>query len=158
VISILGLNELQHALIECLSLEQKRRVSIGVELCAKPSLLLFLDEPTSGLDSQGAFNIVNLLRKLADGGQAILCTIHQASPQQFEVVDRIRAVKRGGRTYYFGEIGKDASTVLGYLERYGLSAEGEKTIGDILMDAGQGRAGKQDWGDIWANSPEAEVV
>lgn len=36
-------------------------------------LLLFLDEPTSGLDSAGAASIIRLLRKLANGGQAILC-------------------------------------------------------------------------------------
>lgn len=47
VIDILGMGELQNAVIESLSLEQKKRTTIGVELCAKPSLLLFLDEPTS---------------------------------------------------------------------------------------------------------------
>ena len=86
VVEILGMGELQNALIASLSLEQKKRTTIGVELCAKPSLLLFLDEPTSGLDSQGAMSIVRLLRKLADNGQAIICTIHQASQEQFEQV------------------------------------------------------------------------
>lgn len=47
VLDILGMGELQNALIGPLSLEQKKRTTIGVELCAKPSLLLFLDEPTS---------------------------------------------------------------------------------------------------------------
>lgn len=47
VLDILGMEELQHAIIGSLSLEQKKRTTIGVELCAKPSLLLFLDEPTS---------------------------------------------------------------------------------------------------------------
>ena len=41
----------------------------------QPQLLLFLDEPTSGLDSQSAWAIVSFLRSLADGGQAILCTL-----------------------------------------------------------------------------------
>ena len=35
-----------------LSVEQRKRTSIGIELVAKPALLLFLDEPTSGLDSR----------------------------------------------------------------------------------------------------------
>lgn len=52
-----------------LAVEQRKRVTIGVELAAKPELLLFLDEPTSGLDSQSAFNIVRFLRKLAAAGQ-----------------------------------------------------------------------------------------
>lgn len=33
---------------EGLNVEQRKRLTIGVELAAKPDLLLFLDEPTSG--------------------------------------------------------------------------------------------------------------
>jgi ATP-binding cassette subfamily G (WHITE) protein 2 (SNQ2) len=47
VLGLLGLREFSDALIGSLSLEMKRRTSIGVELCAKPTLLMFLDEPTS---------------------------------------------------------------------------------------------------------------
>lgn len=54
-----------------LSIEQRKRVTLGVELVAKPTLL-FLDEPTSGLDGQSAYNIVRFLRRLVEGGQAIL--------------------------------------------------------------------------------------
>jgi ABC-type multidrug transport system ATPase subunit len=54
-----------------LSIEQRKRVTLGVELVAKPTLL-FLDEPTSGLDGQSAYNIVRFLRRLVDGGQAVL--------------------------------------------------------------------------------------
>lgn len=31
-----------------LNVEQRKRLTIGVEIAAKPDLLLFLDEPTSG--------------------------------------------------------------------------------------------------------------
>lgn len=41
---------------------------------------------SQGLDSQGALSIVRLLRRLADSGQAIICTIHQASQEQFNIV------------------------------------------------------------------------
>ena len=54
-----------------LSIEQRKRVTLGVELVAKPTLL-FLDEPTSGLDGQSAYNIVRFMRRLVDGGQAVL--------------------------------------------------------------------------------------
>ena len=47
VLDTLDLTELQDAVISSLPLEQKRRTTIGVELCARPNLLLFLDEPTS---------------------------------------------------------------------------------------------------------------
>ena len=60
-----------------LGVEQRKRLTIGVELAAKPELLLFLDEPTSGLDSQSAFNIIRFLKKLSHAGQAIICTIQQ---------------------------------------------------------------------------------
>jgi len=73
-------------MIRSLPLEQKKRTTIGVELCAKGTDLLFLDEPTSGLDGQGALNIINLLKRLSEAGQAIICTIHQATQEQFTLV------------------------------------------------------------------------
>src|SRR5690606_15297663 len=107
-----------------------------------------------------------LLRRLADKGQAVLCTIHQASPQALEQFDRILAVQPGGRTYYFGEIGRGGERVLEYFEDYGLVIDEGKALGDLLMDAGSGRAvvrrdgadTAEDWGDVWAASSEAETV
>lgn len=61
---------------EGLNVEQKKRVTIDIELAARPELLLFLNEPTSGFDSNTAWLICILLRKLTDNGQAIICTIH----------------------------------------------------------------------------------
>jgi ATP-binding cassette subfamily G (WHITE) protein 2 (SNQ2) len=102
-----------------LNQEQRKRLTIGVELASKPELLMFLDEPTSGLDSGAAFNIVRFLRKLADAGQAILCTIHQPSAVLFEHFDQLLLLKSGGRTVYFGELGHDSRNLLEYLERNG---------------------------------------
>ena len=53
-----------------LNVEQRKRLTIGVELAARPKLLLFLDEPTSGLDSQTSWSICNLMEKLTNNGQA----------------------------------------------------------------------------------------
>ena len=75
--------------MEGLNVEQRKRLTIGVELVAKPKLLLFLDEPTSGLDSQTAWSICTLMRKLAQNGQAILCTIHQPSAILFQQFDSL---------------------------------------------------------------------
>ncbi len=81
IIELLELQDIADAIIGYpqfgLGVGDRKRVTIGVELAAKPSMLLFLDEPTSGLDGQSAFTICRLLRKLADNGQTILCTIHQ---------------------------------------------------------------------------------
>lgn len=56
VIELLGMREYADAVVgvpgEGLNVEQRKRLTIGVELAAKPPLLLFVDEPTSGLDSQ----------------------------------------------------------------------------------------------------------
>jgi ABC-type multidrug transport system ATPase subunit len=85
-----------------LSIEQRKRVTLGVELVAKPTLL-FLDEPTSGLDGQSAFNIVRFMRRLVDGGQAVLCTIHQPSAVLFDAFDSLLLLAKGGHMAYFGE-------------------------------------------------------
>lgn len=98
IIELLELQPLADALVLSLGVEARKRLTIGVELASKPELLLFLDEPTSGLDGQSAWNIVRFLRKLADHGQAILCTIHQPSSLLFESFDRLLLLQRGGET------------------------------------------------------------
>jgi ATP-binding cassette subfamily G (WHITE) protein 2 (PDR) len=56
VIKMLNMTDFAEAVVgvpgEGLNVEQRKLLTIGVELAAKPKLLLFLDEPTSGLDSQ----------------------------------------------------------------------------------------------------------
>lgn len=82
---------------EGLNVEQRKRLTIGVEMAAKPELLLFLDEPTSGLDSQTSWSILDLLEKLTKNGQAILCTIHQPSAMLFSRFDRLLFLAKGGQ-------------------------------------------------------------
>lgn len=81
VIKLLDMSEYADAVVgvpgEGLNVEQRKRLTIGVELAARPQLLLFLDEPTSGLDSQTSWAILDLLDKLKKNGQAILCTIRK---------------------------------------------------------------------------------
>ena len=73
VIKLLDMQDYADAVIGVpgtgLNVEQRKRTTIGVELAAKPQLLLFLDEPTSGLDSQTSFSIIRLLEKLEKAGQ-----------------------------------------------------------------------------------------
>jgi ABC-type multidrug transport system ATPase subunit len=116
-----------------LAVEQRKRVTIGVELAAKPELLLFLDEPTSGLDSQSAFNIVRFLKKLAGAGQAILCTIHQPNAALFENFDRLLLLQRGGQTVYFGDIGKDACVLIDYLRRHGADCPPDANPAEYML-------------------------
>jgi ABC-type multidrug transport system ATPase subunit len=102
-----------------LNQEQRKRLTIAVELASKPELLLFLDEPTSGLDSLAAFNIVRFLRRLADAGQAVLCTIHQPSAVLFENFDELLLLQSGGKVVYNGPLGNDSKTLIDFFERNG---------------------------------------
>ncbi|KAF5860488.1 hypothetical protein ETB97_001438 [Aspergillus alliaceus] len=162
VIETLDLIDLQNALIGSLDIEKKKRVTIGVELCAKPELLLFLDEPTSGLDSQGASSIIGLLGRLADQGLAILCTIHQANQQQFEVFDRVLALSPGGSTYYFGEVGESGRSIFEYFSKNGYQPENVTNAADFLIEVVVGgmknTVHQVDWADVWNRSIEASMV
>jgi len=145
-----------------LNVEQRKRLSIGVELVARPALLLFLDEPTSGLDSQTSWNILQLLRKLAAHGQAILCTIHQPSAILFEQFDRLLFLARGGKTVYYGQVGQQSRILIDYFERNGATSykEGENPAEWMLeaIGAAPGTKSDVDWHQQWLNSPERVVV
>lgn len=137
-----------------LNVEQRKRVTIGVELVAKPSILIFLDEPTSGLDGQSAFNTIRFLRKLADHGQAILVTIHQPSAQLFYQFDTLLLLARGGRTVYFGDIGPKAQTLKAYFGRHGAPCPMQSNPADHVIDVVSGRLSSTDWHQVWQRSPE----
>ncbi|KAK1371054.1 Half-size ABCG transporter [Heracleum sosnowskyi] len=79
---------------------ERRRVSIGIDIIHKPSLL-FLDEPTSGLDSTSAFSVVEKVKDIARSGSIVLMTIHQPSFRIQMLLDRITVLARG-RLIYMG--------------------------------------------------------
>ncbi|KAK8846877.1 hypothetical protein IAR55_005967 [Kwoniella newhampshirensis] len=145
-----------------LNVEQRKRLTIGVELVAKPALLLFLDEPTSGLDSQTSWNILQLLRKLTEHGQAILCTIHQPSAMLFEQFDRLLFLARGGKTVYYGEVGKNSRILIEYFEKNGAPKcpPGENPAEWMLtaIGAAPGSHTNVDWHQAWLKSPERAEV
>jgi ATP-binding cassette subfamily G (WHITE) protein 2 (PDR) len=145
-----------------LNVEQRKLLTIGVELAAKPALLLFLDEPTSGLDSQSSWAIVCFLRKLANSGQAVLSTIHQPSSILFQEFDNLLFLAKGGRTVYFGPIGRNSETLLHYFEKHGARQcdEQENPAEYILETVTQGSSGKSghDWPLIWKSSEEMKKM
>lgn len=164
VLDLLELKHLQDCIINTLDVEQKKRLTIGVELCAKPKLLLFLDEPTSGLDSQSAFNIVRFLRRLASAGQAIICTIHQPSSELFLEFDRVLALNPGGKTFYFGEVGKNGRTMVDYFEARGAKCDPSANPAEFLLEVGTGKGSgsvdgnRVDWPAVWSDSQEAKAT
>lgn len=98
-----------------LSLEQRKRLTIAVELVANPSIL-FLDEPTSGLDARSALLVMRGVRTIANSGRTVICTIHQPSVQIFELFDSLLLLQRGGHVAYFGELGDNSEKLLSYFD------------------------------------------
>ncbi|EGO01341.1 hypothetical protein SERLA73DRAFT_159769 [Serpula lacrymans var. lacrymans S7.3] len=172
-LAMCGLEAFAEATVGSLGVEHKKRTTIAVELAAKPQLLLFLDEPTSGLDSQSAWAIVSFLRDLADSGQAILCTIHQ-------VFDRLLLLRKGGETVYFGDLGKNATSLLRYFEKNGsrsceplenpygtpffptyMSPDTRLYRAEFMLDvigAGATASSENDWHQTWTQSRESELL
>ena len=158
VIQWLGMASISEALIGVpgagLNLEQRKKVSIGVEMAAKPEILL-LDEPTSGLDGQSARSIIQLLRRLADSGQAVVCTIHQPAAELIASFDELYLLARGGRLAYDGPLGQDCHLAIEYFEHKARPcAEGENPAEYFLdvIGAGSRDGASTDWAAIWSQS------
>lgn len=166
VIKLLDMQDYADAVVgvlgEGLNVEQRKRLTIGVELAAKPPLLLFVDEPTSGLDSQTSWAILDLLEKLSKAGQSILCTIHQPSAMLFQRFDRLLFLAKGGKTVYFGDIGPQSKTMISYFERHGAPHcnSGENPAEWMLgaIGAAPGSSTEIDWHQAWRESPEYQSV
>ncbi|KAJ3527437.1 hypothetical protein NM208_g10699 [Fusarium decemcellulare] len=166
VIDLLDMTDYADALVGVpgsgLNVEQRKRLTIGVELAARPQLLLFLDEPTSGLDSQTSWSICDLMEKLTKSGQAILCTIHQPSAMLFQRFDRLLLLAKGGKTVYFGKVGKNSSVLMDYFVRNGglPLPEGANPAEHMLnvIGAAPGASTDIDWPAVWRSSPEYQGV
>ncbi|XP_030503175.2 pleiotropic drug resistance protein 3 isoform X2 [Cannabis sativa] len=98
-----------------LSNEQRKRLTIAVELVSNPSII-FMDEPTTGLDARSAAIVMRAVKNVADTGRTIVCTIHQPSIDIFESFDELILLKIGGRIIYSGPLGKNSTRVIEYFE------------------------------------------
>eukprot|EP00667_Euglena_gracilis_P007942 EG_transcript_8030 len=117
VIGMLNLQQVANCAIgtrkDGLSVEQVKRVTIGVEMAANPAVL-FLDEPTSGLDSMAADVVMDALKVVAASGRTLICTIHQPSSYLFGMFGNLLLLKRGGKTVFFGETGENSKQLVAY--------------------------------------------
>jgi len=98
-----------------LSTDQRKRLTIAVELVANPSIIL-MDEPTSGLDARAAAIVTRTVRNTVDTGRTVVCTIHQPSIDIFEAFDELLLLKQGGEVIYFGPLGHYSSEMIKYFE------------------------------------------
>ncbi|KAL8148054.1 hypothetical protein AgCh_005408 [Apium graveolens] len=120
VMELVELTPLKGALVglpgvDGLSTEQRKRLTIAVELVANPSIV-FMDEPTSGLDARAAAIVMRTVRNIVNTGRTIVCTIHQPSIDIFESFDELVFMKRGGELIYAGPLGPRSYKLVEYLE------------------------------------------
>ncbi|PRQ33216.1 putative xenobiotic-transporting ATPase [Rosa chinensis] len=120
VMDLVELNPLRNALVglpgvDGLSTEQRKRLTIAVELVANPSII-FMDEPTSGLDARAAAIVMRTVRNTVDTGRTVVCTIHQPSIDIFEAFDELFLMKRGGQVTYAGPLGRQSHKLVEYFE------------------------------------------
>ncbi len=99
VLDDVELTERRKLRISKLSGGQRKRVSIAMELLAKPTVF-FLDEPTSGLDPGLDRKLMQLLRKLSDKGHTVVLVTHAIS--NINYCDYVCFLAPGGNLAYFG--------------------------------------------------------
>uniref|UniRef100_A0A803L4L5 ABC transporter domain-containing protein n=1 Tax=Chenopodium quinoa TaxID=63459 RepID=A0A803L4L5_CHEQI len=120
VLQTIELNEVKDALvglpgINGLSTEQRKRLTIAVELVANPSII-FMDEPTTGLDARAAAIVIRAVQNVVATGRTVVCTIHQPSIDIFEAFDELMLLKTGGRIIYSGPLGQQSRKVIEYFQ------------------------------------------
>eukprot|EP00897_Mesotaenium_endlicherianum_P001115 jgi/Mesen1/11003/ME000098S10398 len=163
VMALVELSSLRDALVGLpgvngLSTEQRKRLTIAVELVANPSII-FMDEPTSGLDARAAAIVMRTVRNTVNTGRTVVCTIHQPSIDIFEAFDELLLMKRGGQVIYMGPLGRDSQLMIDYFQ----SIEGVPKISkgynpatwmlEISSPAAADRLGL-DFADIFAKSEQ----
>jgi ABC-type multidrug transport system ATPase subunit len=63
--------------------------------------------------------VMDVVKRVAETGRAVICTIHQPSLTVFSYFDHLLLLKRGGKTVYFGPTGQDCHDVLEYFSSIG---------------------------------------
>ena len=134
VISLLELGHIRDSVVGSvdkrgISGGQRKRVNIGLELVADPSIL-FLDEPTSGLDSTSAKIVMSALKDLANLGMTVISVIHQPRYSIFALFDQLLLLGKGGMTVFCGP----THLVQAYFEGIGFQCPPAENLADFLMD------------------------
>lgn len=112
---MLELRPIAGRLVGSLSLEQRKRLTLGVEMAASPSLL-FLDEPTSGLGAREARVVATAIHRAASSGRTVITTIHQPSVHVFDMFSHALILRPGGEIIFAGPLGPKAEAMVAYFE------------------------------------------
>ncbi|XP_010254255.1 PREDICTED: ABC transporter G family member 39-like isoform X3 [Nelumbo nucifera] len=119
VMELVELTPLREALVGLpnlngLMIDQRKRLTIAVELVANPSII-FMDEPTSGLDARAAAIVMRTVKNTAETGRTVVCTIHQPSIDIFESFDELFLLNQG-EEIYVGPLGRHSFDMIKYFE------------------------------------------
>ena len=140
IISFLGMAHVAQTIVgdeetRGISGGQRKRVNIGMELVAEPSVL-FLDEPTSGLDSSTSFEVCHNLRNIAEmQGLTVAAVIHSPSPATFRQFHDFMLLGKGGHVVYMGP----RDQAVDYFAHIGFELPSDESPSDFFMDIVTGK-------------------
>jgi len=134
VLNVMQIDHVQNSIVggveqRGISGGQRKRVNIGLELAAEPTLL-FLDEPTSGLDSTSSLSVCSSLKKMCQLGMTSIMVIHQPRYSLFTLFDDVLLLGKGGKTVYLGP----STGAKPYFESLGFEMPANENPADWFMD------------------------
>lgn len=97
-LALIGLADRAQENFDALSGGQRQMVLIARAIAAEPAVLL-LDEPASALDLGNQDRVLGLVRRLADGGLAVVMTTHQPN-HALAIADSALLMQPGGQAAF----------------------------------------------------------
>lgn len=117
--------------VSTLSQGYRQRVAIAVSLLRSPAVLL-LDEPTNALDPEATMHLRSLIRRVADGGTAVVVSTHQL--REMEGTADALTVLHEGRVFYDGPFESFVGSTT--LRVRALGAEETRRLAELLQAEG----------------------